>query len=174
MNEENPSSKVRFRAMEEGDNGALASLILEVLASEFGESEQDVRAMFPELDSLHRHYNEKGAWYLVAVEGTSLLGGAGCVARDDGRLCELQKMYLRASSRGQGLGRRLLLQCIERARFEGFEGMCLVTRGDMKEARALYEDLGFVRVGRPVALQGYALCDAYYELRFREAASQAR
>jgi ribosomal protein S18 acetylase RimI-like enzyme len=47
--------------------------------------------------------------------------------------------------RGTGVGRRLMLHCIERARGDGRPRVVLTTTQEMESARDLYERLGFVR-----------------------------
>jgi predicted N-acetyltransferase YhbS len=47
--------------------------------------------------------------------------------------------------RGKGVGRALMLRCIERARTEGKERVVLATTIEMESARDLYASLGFQR-----------------------------
>ena len=53
-------------------------------------------------------------------------------------------------ARGRGVGTRLLTALIEHARAEGFQALSLSVESD-NPARALYERLGFVRVGGDAA-----------------------
>ena len=49
-------------------------------------------------------------------------------------------------SRGRGIGRALAIECIERARRDGRDGVAILTRPSMTAAHRLYESLGFARV----------------------------
>lgn len=59
-------------------------------------------------------------------------------------------MGLIATHRGQGIGRRLLVLAIDRARDRGFERIELSVLHDNDAARALYSRLGFQMEGRRV------------------------
>ena len=67
--------------------------------------------------------------------------------------CYLAELYVVPGSRGNGLGRALLRQCVARARTRGCDYMDLATSEDDVGARHLYESEGFRRTegeGGPV------------------------
>jgi putative acetyltransferase len=74
---------------------------------------------------------------------------------------ELRKMYLRAASRGLGLGKRLLDVAVAWARERGGTRLVLDTTEQMARAIEFYEAHGFVRDDAQIrgarCSRGYAL-----------------
>ena len=87
----------------------------------------------------------KGEALIARVEGEAL----GIVMLTDkgdgvaGPQCEMNRMYVRAAARGLGVGRKLGLAILEKAREMGFAEMRLDGAKRHVEAIPLYESLGF-------------------------------
>jgi ribosomal protein S18 acetylase RimI-like enzyme len=82
-----------------------------------------------------------GSLFLASVDGESI----GCVAirKLEDKTCELKRLYVRPAARGLGIGRRLTQAAVTKARELGYSRVRLDTLVSMKEARSLYESLGF-------------------------------
>ena len=84
---------------------------------------------------------EGGLW--LARVGGAPAGVVGLRPLDPG-ICELKRLWVRSAFRGRDLGRRLTETAILAARAAGYRVMRLDTIGGlMREARGLYESLGF-------------------------------
>jgi putative acetyltransferase len=74
---------------------------------------------------------------------------AGCVALREWKpgICEMKRLYLRASFRGKGLGRAIAENIIAEARNIGYQCMRLDTiEPIMKDAVEMYRKLGFRQI----------------------------
>lgn len=83
---------------------------------------------------------------LLLVNDSELTVGCVGVRRWDGDIAELKRMYLRPSTRGQGMGRRLLDSALEYARQLGYRSIRLDTLPGMEAAIALYREAGFKEI----------------------------
>lgn len=74
---------------------------------------------------------------------------AGCVGlrKIDDEICEMKRLYVRPLSRGQGIGRQLVLALVKDARELGYSRMRLDTLPSMKRAFELYRTMGFKPIG---------------------------
>ena len=135
---------VDVRTAATADEFALArELIVEYLDFlPFAVDFQDVDA---ELADLPRVYGPPDGAVLLAFVDDAPAGVVG-VSRFDERSCEMKRMFVRASCRGHGVGRRLAEDIVELARGLGYERMLLDTVRQLEEANTLYESLGFREV----------------------------
>jgi putative acetyltransferase len=82
---------------------------------------------------------------------------AGCVAlrRMDAARCEAKRLYVKPEMRGHGLGAALLAWVIAEARAAGYRELLGDTMPVMQQALAMYDRLGFERIG-PYAAEATA------------------
>jgi ribosomal protein S18 acetylase RimI-like enzyme len=95
-----------------------------------------------ELNALRTMYAAPAGCLLLA-RGDGAAVGCIAVRRLSSEDCEMKRLYVRPAARGGGIGRRLVMAAIERARSMGYKRMLLDTLPDMSSARALYAALGF-------------------------------
>jgi putative acetyltransferase len=130
-----------IRPATNADRDAIVALVFGVLG-EYGLS-PDPETTDADLNDIEGAYQASGGMFDVLVDAAgTMVGTVGLFPMADST-CELRKMYLLASCRGQGLGRRMLEHAIERARVLGFKTVTLETASVLKEAIALYERYGF-------------------------------
>jgi ribosomal protein S18 acetylase RimI-like enzyme len=107
-----------------------------------------------ELKELPGEYSEPNGCILLAFLDSAL---AGCVALRplSSEICEMKRMYVRPTFRGQGIGRILAQDVITEAR-RRYEKMRLDSLPTMREAQALYRSLGFREIDayRPNPIEG--------------------
>lgn len=85
----------------------------------------------------------KGGLWLARLTGEAV----GLVAlrplKSDPNLGEMKRLWVDPKARGLGLGRRLTQTVMQAAKVAGYRALVLDTMVRMKEAQALYLDLGF-------------------------------
>ena len=119
------------------------------------EDRDEIRAMLREYEAwlevdlcfqgFERELAELPGDYVPPRGRLLIVEGAGCVALRalDEETCEMKRLFVRASHRGSGLGRRLILAIVEEARVIGYRRVRLDTLPKMDGAQRLYEALGF-------------------------------
>ena len=103
------------------------------------------------------------AW--IAEQGGQTVG-AVFVLRKSARVAQLRLLYVEPAARGQGLGKRLVQECIDFARGKGYRRLSLWTNKGLDAARGIYEAAGFVLVKeeRHVSF-GHTLVGQHWDLK---------
>jgi ribosomal-protein-alanine acetyltransferase len=113
--------------------------IMALEESTFGSDAWSADSMSSELGSEHTHY-------LMAMNGDEFAGYAGLLAPVGSGDGDIQTIAVSPFARRQGLGRLLMEALIEEAETRGATQVFLEVRADNPNARALYDDLGFVQI----------------------------
>lgn len=85
---------------------------------------------------------ERGGALLLACSGAEAVGCVALRALEPG-VCEMKRLWVRASCRGSGLGERLVRAVLQRATELGYAIIRLDTLRHMDRAHQLYRRFGF-------------------------------
>jgi DNA-binding MarR family transcriptional regulator/N-acetylglutamate synthase-like GNAT family acetyltransferase len=132
-----------LRAHQSGDVGWIAHRQGLLYAQEYGYDETfealvaQIAARFVQrFDARHER-----CW--VAEQGGRIVGSV-FVVRKSATVAQLRLLYVEPSARGQGLGARLVDECIRFARTKSYRSIMLWTQSDLDAAVHLYASRGFV------------------------------
>lgn len=150
-------SMVRIEPYNDTHHCAFRALNLEWLLKFNLAEEPDYRVLSDPRGQILEH----GGYIWVALDGDEVVGTAALVKESDHRY-ELAKMSVAANYRGQGLGRRLIDTCIDKARSMSVEKIELFSNHQLASALKLYESVGFVYV--PVVDSPFETADIKMEL----------
>ena len=95
-----------------------------------------------ELAELPGEYAPPNGCLLLALDDTDAIGCVALRKLDEG-ICEMKRLYVKPSGRGNGLGKLLVKAVIDEAIKIGYKKMRLDTVPKMKEAITLYRLIGF-------------------------------
>ena len=152
-----PPDPLLLRRATRADGEPVFALITGIL-HEFG-LQPDATGTDADLKDIEAAYHAAGGDFVVLVDADARIVGCCGLFRSDTTVVELRKMYVAATLRGQGQGRRLLDWALARARELGFRRMDLETNSVLKTAIAQYVRRGF----KPVDTGCHTCrCDAAY------------
>ena len=103
----------------------------------------DFQGFEDEMEALPGPYAApEGTILLAEVQGTAV-GVVAVKPLDEEGVCEMKRLYVSPSHRGNGIGRALGEAILDIAHDLGYDVMRLDTVASMTPARALYRSLGF-------------------------------
>lgn len=160
------SSPCTIRRLQQADVHTILDIVRDTRL-EYGLGERLATVLEPSDYALFEACRRRRSAYFVAVHDGKVVGGAGIspLAGGHWQTCELQKMYVRAASRGIGAGRMLLAACIRAAQSFGFVHCYAETTSQMTAALAFYERNGFTRLDAPNGHTGRVHNDCWLTLQ---------
>jgi len=98
-----------------------------------------------EMNTLPATYGNNDGRLFMAFINEQAVGIAG-IKRFDDTACEVKRMYVKPASRGTGIGKQLLMECIGMAKKLNYTTIKLDSAAFMKSAIKLYTECGFVEI----------------------------
>ena len=125
-----------------GDMGCIVHRQAVLYAQEYG-WDSGYEALIAEIvGRFLRDFKPNREQCFIAECGGEIVGSV-FVVEDSGEVAKLRLLYLEPSARGNGLGRRLVDECIGFARATGYARLDLWTNDVLTAARLLYQSAGF-------------------------------
>ncbi|MDR1341298.1 MAG: GNAT family N-acetyltransferase [Prevotellaceae bacterium] len=98
-----------------------------------------------ELNYFPKKYSEPEGAFLIARGDNELVGCVGIKKLEDG-ICEMKRLFVNDSYRGNGVGRKLVEMIVQEARLKHYEKMRLDTLDTMEDALNIYRKSGFYEI----------------------------
>lgn len=134
---------ILLRPHQVGDIGWVAHRQGLLYAQEFG-YDATFEALVAEIAARFvRKFDPKRERCWIVEQGGRVVGSV-FVVRKSARIAQLRLLYVEPSARGQGLGARLVDECIGFARDCGYRTLMLWTQSHLDAARRIYASRGFV------------------------------
>lgn len=151
-----------IRVIEQQDNEAIANCI-RLAIPEFDVPKIGTAYEDPETDAMFEAYQGEREVYYVIEEDGEVVGGAGIKQLRDNtdNVCEFQKMYFLAKTRGKGYGKLIFEKCMEAAKNFGYDQCYLESSPKFKAAIHIYELFGFKHLDKPLGATGHYSCDVW-------------
>lgn len=154
--------EIAFRKIKQSDNEEIAALIRTVFR-EFHIDRPGTVYFDPTTDDLFTLFQTPGSEYWIAEEDDVIIGGCGVFPTPglpEG-CAELVKLYLDASQRGKGTGRKLMEKAFESARSFGYKQIYIESMPELNKAISLYEKAGFRFIPAQLGNSGHFGCDVW-------------
>ncbi|MEC3861996.1 bifunctional helix-turn-helix transcriptional regulator/GNAT family N-acetyltransferase [Mesobacterium sp. TK19101] len=139
-------NKVILRAPEPGDLGYITHAQARLYTQEYGWNDR-FEALVSRITADFTENFIPGRERCWIAERDGQIVGSVFIVQKDERTAKLRLLYVDASARGLGLGRRLVEECLTFARAAGYSRIFLWTNDVLVAARGLYQSLGFELTG---------------------------
>ena len=151
-----------YREIRQEDNETLASMIRQVFEEHEAPRTGTVYSD-PTTDDLYKLFRAAGSVLWVAEMDGIPVGCCGIYPTEglESGCAELVKYYLTEEVRGQGIGRKLMEQCIRSARDLGYRRLYLESMPHFSKAVRIYEKLGFRELAEPLGNSGHTTCSIW-------------
>ncbi len=153
-----------YRKIKASDNFEIARVIREVL-TEHGLDIPGTVFTDSTTDKLFETFQIDKAEYWVVEIDNAIAGGVGLYPTNglDDDCTELVKLYLLNTSRGLGVGKKLMEMVIEEASVLGYSKVYLESLPELSEAIGLYEHMGFKMLNHPLGNSGHFACNIWMQ-----------
>jgi DNA-binding MarR family transcriptional regulator/GNAT superfamily N-acetyltransferase len=147
-----------------GDMGWVVQSHGALYASEYG-FDSSFEALVAEIAAkfLGRFDASRERCWIADIDGAQV--GSVFLVRDTDDVAKLRLLLVDPAGRGQGLGQRLVAECVAFAKACGYRKITLWTQSILVAARRIYQDAGFVRLAsEPHRSFGQSLTGETWEL----------
>ncbi|MCG2793642.1 MAG: GNAT family N-acetyltransferase [Weeksellaceae bacterium] len=117
----------------------------------------------PTTDDLFSLFQTEKSALFVAEQDGEIAGCCGIFPTENlpADTTEIAKFYLKKEARGQGIGKLLMEQSIEKAKEFGYKKVYLESIPEFSKAVSIYEKQGFQYLEKPLGNSGHCGCDLW-------------
>ena len=159
-----PKAKITLRAHRPGDMGWVIQAHGAIYDGEYGWGVR-FEALVAEIAAkfIQNFDAKRERCWIAELDGAPL--GSVFVVKESASTAKLRLLIVEPHARGQGLGKRLVAECVAFARRAGYKKLVLWTQSNLLAARAIYAAVGFRKVkSAPHREFGVPLVGEYWEL----------
>ena len=158
-----PKGKISLRTHRPGDLGWVIQAHGAIYEEEYGWGVR-FEALVAEIAAkfVQNFEPKRERCWIAELDGAPV--GSVFVVKERPGVAKLRLLIVEPQARGEGLGRRLVEECIAFSRRAGYKKLVLWTQSNLTAARAIYAKLGFQRVkSQPHREFGIPLVGEYWE-----------